>query len=236
MCVIYGACRVSTRKQSIDRQIRNIKDIYPDAVIIKEAYTGRKINRPVFEALLKKVKPGDTIVFDEVSRMCRNEEEGFQTYKDLYARGINLVFLKEPHINTAVYKTALERQIQLAVSTGNQATDDLINAIADAINKYAMTLLEEQIKLAFRQAQHEVEFLSMRTKEGQQTAVLNGKTIGIEKGRKLTIKKEAPAKELILKHNIDFGGTLNDIETMKIVGVSRGTYYKYKRELREQAL
>lgn len=235
MCVIYGACRVSTRKQSIDRQIRNIKDIYPDAVIIKEAYTGRKINRPVFEALLKKVKPGDTIVFDEVSRMCRNEEEGFQTYKDLYARGINLVFLKEPHINTAVYKTALERQIQLAVSTGNQATDDLINAIADAINKYAMTLLEEQIKLAFRQAQHEVEFLSMRTKEGQQTAVLNGKTIGIEKGRKLTIKKEAPAKELILKHNIDFGGTLNDIETMKIVGVSRGTYYKYKRELREQA-
>lgn len=235
MCVIYGACRVSTRKQSIDRQIRNIKDIYPDAVIIKEAYTGRKINRPVFEALLKKVKPGDTIVFDEVSRMCRNEEEGFQTYKDLYARGINLVFLKEPHINTAVYKTALERQIQLAVSTGNQATDDLINAIADAINKYAMTLLEEQIKLAFRQAQHEVEFLSMRTKEGQQTAVLNGKTIGIEKGRKLTIKKEAPAKELILKHNIDFGGTLNDIETMKIVDVSRGTYYKYKRELREQA-
>ena len=235
MCVIYGACRVSTRKQSIDRQIRNIKDIYPDAVIIKEAYTGRKINRPVFEALLKKVKPGDTIVFDEVSRMCRNEEEGFQTYKNLYARGINLVFLKEPHINTAVYKTALERQIQLAVSTGNQATDDLINAIADAINKYAMTLLEEQIKLAFRQAQHEVEFLSMRTKEGQQTAVLNGKTIGIEKGRKLTIKKEAPAKELILKHNIDFGGTLNDIETMKIVGVSRGTYYKYKRELREQA-
>ena len=111
----------------------------------------------------------------------------------------------------------------------------MINAIADAINKYAMTLLEEQIKLAFRQAQHEVEFLSMRTKEGQQTAVLNGKTIGIEKGRKLTIKKEAPAKELILKHNIDFGGTLNDIETMKIVGVSRGTYYKYKRELREQA-
>lgn len=234
MCVIYGACRVSTRKQSIDRQIRNIKDIYPEAVIIKEAYTGRKINRPVFEALLKKVKPGDTIVFDEVSRMCRNEKEGFQTYKDLYSRGINLVFLKEPHINTAVYKTALERQIQLAVSTGNQATDDLINAIADAINKYAMTLLEEQIKLAFRQAQHEVEFLSMRTKEGQQTAVLNGKTIGIEKGRKLTIKKEAPAKELILKHNIDFGGTLNDIETMKIVGVSRGTYYKYKRELREQ--
>ena len=113
MCVIYGACRVSTRKQSIDRQIRNIKDIYPDAVIVKEAYTGRKINRPVFEALLKKVKSGDTIVFDEVSRMCRNEEEGFQTYKDLYARGVNLVFLKEPHINTAVYKTALERQIQL---------------------------------------------------------------------------------------------------------------------------
>ena len=87
MCVIYGACRVSTRKQSIDRQIRNIKDIYPDAVIVKEAYTGRKINRPVFEALLKKVKSGDTIVFDEVE-----VKTFFQTPPDIFAFGNDFVF------------------------------------------------------------------------------------------------------------------------------------------------
>ena len=37
---IYGYCRISTAKQSIDRQIRNIKAEYPAAHIVQEAYTG----------------------------------------------------------------------------------------------------------------------------------------------------------------------------------------------------
>lgn len=40
--MIYGYCRISTNKQSIDRQIRNIKAAYPDAVIVEEIYTGTK--------------------------------------------------------------------------------------------------------------------------------------------------------------------------------------------------
>ena len=36
---IYGYVRISTPKQNIDRQVRNIKKIYPDAIIIKEIYT-----------------------------------------------------------------------------------------------------------------------------------------------------------------------------------------------------
>ena len=31
---IYGYCRISTAKQSIDRQIRNIKAAYPTAHIV----------------------------------------------------------------------------------------------------------------------------------------------------------------------------------------------------------
>ena len=41
MCV-YGYCRISTSRQNIDRQIRNIQSAYPDAVIIQEVYTGTK--------------------------------------------------------------------------------------------------------------------------------------------------------------------------------------------------
>ena len=36
---IYGYVRISTPKQNIDRQVRNIKKIYPDAIIIKEIQT-----------------------------------------------------------------------------------------------------------------------------------------------------------------------------------------------------
>lgn len=43
--MIYGYCRISTRKQSIERQIRNIKAEFPDAVIIQETYTGTKLDR-----------------------------------------------------------------------------------------------------------------------------------------------------------------------------------------------
>ena len=40
--MIYGYCRISTPKQSIDRQVRNILAIYPNAKIVKETYTGTK--------------------------------------------------------------------------------------------------------------------------------------------------------------------------------------------------
>lgn len=74
---IYGYCRISTPKQSIDRQIRNIKQEFPDATLIQEAYTGTKLDRKEWSRLYSNVKSGDTIVFDSVSLMSR-AEEGFQ--------------------------------------------------------------------------------------------------------------------------------------------------------------
>ena len=67
--MIYGNCRISTPKQSIDRQVRNILAIYPNAKIVKETYTGTNQGRKQFDKIFnkKKVKSGDTIVFDSVS-------------------------------------------------------------------------------------------------------------------------------------------------------------------------
>jgi ACT domain-containing protein len=45
-------------------------------------------------------------------------------------------------------------------------------------------------------------------------------------------KKSAMAKQIILKHSRDFNGTLDDSACRKLTGVSRGSYYKYKRELK----
>ena len=94
--IIYGYCRISTTKQNIDRQVRNILAVYPDAKIVKETYTGIKFQgRKELDKILKKVKTGDTIVFDSVSRMSRTADEGFRLYQELFEQGINLVFLKE---------------------------------------------------------------------------------------------------------------------------------------------
>lgn len=96
---VYGYCRISTSEQSMERQIRNIKLAYPDAVIVKETYTGTIIQgRKEFEKLLKIVSTDDTLVFDSVSRMSRTAQEGYEMYQKLYNQGVSLVFLKEPHI------------------------------------------------------------------------------------------------------------------------------------------
>jgi len=99
----YGYCRISRPKQSIERQIRNIKAAFPDAVIIQEIFTRTRMDRKEWMKLVRQIKEGDTIIFDSVSRMSGNAEEGFAAYEDLYNKGVNLVFLKEPHINTDTY-------------------------------------------------------------------------------------------------------------------------------------
>lgn len=231
----YGYCRISTPQQSIDRQERNIQEKYPNAHISKEAYTGTKIEgRKELDKILKVVKPGDTIVFDSVSRMSRDAAGGVALYEQLFNKGIELVFLKEPHINTATYREALQRQIDVTVNTGDTATDTFINTIIEALKRFQMDLAKKQIELAFAQAEKEVKDLKQRTKEGIQTARLNGKQIGRTQGDKLNVKKKAPAMEQIRKYSKDFNGTLKDKEVMQLVGLARNTYYKYKAELKEE--
>lgn len=223
--MIYGYCRISTPKQSIDRQIRNIKEAYPEATIIEEVFTRTTINRKEWNKLMAVIKAGDTIVFDSVSRMSGNEEEGFTAYEALYNKGVNLVFLKERHIDTDVYKQALESNITL--------TGGSVDYILEGINKYMMAIAKEQIRLAFAQSEKEVSDLHQRTREGLNTARLEGKQIGQKQGAKLTTKKSIKAKEIIKKHSSEFNGSLNDSEVMTLTGLSRNTYYKYKRELKE---
>lgn len=231
---VFGYCRISTPSQNIERQVRNIAAAYPTAHIIREIYTGTACQgRKELDKLLHAVQPGDTIVFDSVSRMSRSADEGCALYRELYNRGVNLCFLKEPHINTDTYRQALQRQPGAAPQTGSDATDRFVCGIMDALSRYTADLAAEQICLAFAQAQKEVDDLHQRTREGLMTARLNGRQIGQQPGRKLNIKKSAPCKEQIKKYSRDFGGTLTDAECIKLIGIARNTYYKYKRELRE---
>jgi DNA invertase Pin-like site-specific DNA recombinase len=146
----------------------------------------------------------------------------------LYELGVNLVFLKEPHINTDTYKSALSNKVQL--------TGDDVDDILKGVNSYLIKLATKQIRLAFEQAEKEVLDLQQRTKEGLETARRKGKRIGNTKGTKMVTKKSIEAKKLILKHSIDFSGTLSDTELMKLTELSRNTYYKYKKELKGEEL
>ena len=223
--MIYGYARISRPQQSIERQIRNIEKEYPRAHILQEAYTGTSMDRPEWTKLYKKLKSGDTIVFDSVSRMSRSADEGVEIYFELYERGVQLIFLKEHYIDTAVYAENMQDKIEL------QGTDE--DEIFKGLNNYFKKLAARQIRIAFEQAEKEVQDLRQRTREGIETARLNGKQIGQRPGNRLKVKKEVPSKEMILKYSKDFNGSNTDIECIRLIGISRNTYYKYKRELRE---
>lgn len=225
MSKIFGYCRISRKEQSIDRQIRNIIAEYPSVEIRQEAFTGTRMDRPEWTRLLKRVCSGDMIVFDSVSRMSRTADEGIQTYFELFEKGIQLVFLKEHYIDTVVYADNLKDKIEL------QGTDE--DEIFKGLNNYFRKLAEKQIRIAFEQAEKEVLDLRQRTKEGIETARINGKQIGQKAGKRLKIKKALSAKEKIIKYSKDFGGTLDDRECITLIGISRNTYYKYKKEIRE---
>ena len=234
--MVYGYVRVSTAKQDPQRQIRNILAFDSTAQIFSESYTGRTIDRPVFSKLLQRLQRGDTLICDSVSRMSRTADEGAALYVDLYGRGVKLVFLNERFCDSDVYAAALAQAANLPTmpKSGDTVTDDFLNAIRAALEGFMTGLARRQFEIAFRQAQTEADDIRERTRQGIQTARERGAQIGQRTGAKLNVKKAAATKTIIQQHNRDFGGTLTDAETMKLAGVSRNSFYKYKRELKSE--
>ena len=136
------------------------------------------------------------------------------------------------YINTDVYKESIQQTI---AATGNEIADIYI----EATNKVIKLLAEQQIRKAFEQAEKEVQDLHERTREGIREAKRKGKQVGRVTGMTVTTKKSLEAKRLMQEYSRDFGGTLNDIDTMtqiraRVGKLSRNSYYKYKKELFEQ--
>ena len=234
--MIVGYARVSTPKQKLRRQIDNLKEAYPDIVVISEVYTGTTENRPKWKKLMRQCRAGivSKLVFDEVSRFSRNAEEAIVEYKELYNLGIELEFLKEPHINSKIYRDASERKIEIATEGMDEETATLINTVIGGLNDYLLSVAEKQIYLAFDHAQKERELLSQRTSEGLKKAKLMGSKVGRQPGQKLVTKKSKRAKRIIRKHYMLFGGELTATQCYTIAQITKSTFYRYLQEMREE--
>ena len=159
--------------------------------------------------------------------MSRNAEDGYKQYMELYDNGVELVFLKEPYVNTTVYRTAAAVKLP-------EVEDEIAAMFIETTEKALVKLAERQIMIAFDQSEKEGADISERTKEGIREARARGKQIGMVEGKKLTVKKAVQSKITIYDKSRDFTGHNNDEETMKLAGVSRNSYYKYKRELENE--
>lgn len=95
---VYGYARVSSKKQakdgnSLEAQEQTIHERYPGCKVWKEAYTGSKTNRKVFNEVLGNLKAGDILVVTKLDRFCRNTKEGLECIEKLLGQGISVHIL-----------------------------------------------------------------------------------------------------------------------------------------------
>jgi DNA invertase Pin-like site-specific DNA recombinase len=108
----YGYGRVSSREQHLDRQIEALRAHGVDERdIITDKQSGKDFDRPGYIALTQNMlRPGDTLVIKELDRLGRDYEQIKQEWQKLRQRGIDVIVLDTPIINTA-NKSDLEKSL-----------------------------------------------------------------------------------------------------------------------------
>jgi len=85
----YGYARVSTYNQELEVQIEQLK-LEGCEQIYSEKFTGTKTDRKEFQALLKRLEKGDTLVVTKLDRLARNTKEGIEIIENLFKKGVKV--------------------------------------------------------------------------------------------------------------------------------------------------
>lgn len=116
--MIYGYCRVSSKKQlegnGMEVQKQEIQERYKDSGIkfIEEQYTGGSTDRPKFNKLFDKLEKGDILVVSKLDRLARNTIEGLDLVQKLFDKGVtvhvlNIGLLENTHMGKFFLTTLL---------------------------------------------------------------------------------------------------------------------------------
>ena len=95
--MIYGYARVSTATQgrdgnSLEEQVSALEQ-YGCQEIVKEAFTGKTMERPEFQRLLSRLRANDTLVVCKLDRFARTAIQSVQTVRELFERGVKVHIL-----------------------------------------------------------------------------------------------------------------------------------------------
>ena len=143
----YAYIRVSTREQNEDRQIIAMTQFGVErSKMIIEKQSGKDFERPLYCRLLKKLKPGDTLVIKSIDRLGRNYDEILEQWR---------ILTKEKKVDIVVLDMPL-----LDTRNGRDLTGTLIADIVLQLLSYV--------------AQTEREFIKQRQREGIDAAQARG--------------------------------------------------------------
>ena len=138
--MIYGYCRVSTKDQNIDRQVKSLIDFGVPAENIKfDKQSGKDFNRENYQVLRNEIlRKGDTLVVKELDRLGRNKELLKEELDYFKKKGVRVKILNIP--------TTL-----MDIPVGQDWVIDMINNII--IEVLGAVAEEERKKIKTRQAE-----------------------------------------------------------------------------------
>ena len=151
MSKTYGYVRVSSRDQNEERQLIALRECGVDEkLIIIDKQSGKDFDRPGYKRLMKRIKPGDTLIIKSIDRLGRNYDEILEQWR---------ILTKEKQAYIAVLDMPL-----LDTRNGRDLTGTLIADIVLQLLSYV--------------AQTEREFIRQRQREGIEAARQNGVHLG----------------------------------------------------------
>lgn len=147
----FGYVRVSTKEQNVDRQMIAMREFgVPESRVYLDKLSGKDFERPSYRRLLKKMKPGDTLVIKSIDRLGRNYDEILEQWR---------IITKEKHVYVVVLDMPL-----LDTRQGRDLTGTFIADLVLQILSYV--------------AQTEREFIYRRQAEGIAAAKARGEHLG----------------------------------------------------------
>ena len=80
--IVYGYIRVSSKDQNEDRQrIAMLENGVDQRRIYMDKQSGKDFDRPGYRRLLKRLKPGDTLIIKSIDRLGRNYDEILEQWR-----------------------------------------------------------------------------------------------------------------------------------------------------------
>ncbi len=99
---VYAYIRVSSKDQNEDRQKIAMREFgIPDNFVFMDKQSGKDFERPGYKQLMRKIKPGDTLVIKSIDRLGRNYEEILEQWRILTKeKRVAIVVLDMPLLDT----------------------------------------------------------------------------------------------------------------------------------------
>lgn len=218
MCKVVAYMRISTNeergKQKFTRQEKAIERWskennveISERRIYKDDASGKSFDRVAWKELEQDIQKGDTIVFKDLYRFTRERDNGYKKYMDLLNKGIEMIFIDNPTLNTSYIKS-------MQISADKLKRENIIGGMTAEFMIRVLLITE------LDRAEKEREITVKRITDGIKASL---KKSGRKKGQldKLTPELKEDIKKYLEDRNI----TQTDL--MKKHNLSRNTIKKY---------